>query len=107
MQMEKKKRNWKKIISIFVMVSFIVPIGFLSYKIATTTNDIVPGSGEIRVRSDYVLMLLQCLLGIVAMGIPSYLNKKFSIEIPNKMYYFYILFYNNISYIIKEMKNEV
>lgn len=87
-----KNKNWKKIISIFVMASFIIPIGFLSYKIATTTNDIVPGSEEIRVRSDYVLMLLQCLLGIVAMGIPSYLNKKFSIEIPNKMYYFYILF---------------
>lgn len=90
--MEKKKRNWKKIISIIVMVSFIAPIGFLSYKIATTTNEIIPGTAEIRVQSDYVLMLLQCLLGVIAMGIPGYLNKKFRIEIPNKMYYFYVLF---------------
>lgn len=89
---EKKKRDWKKIITISIIISFIAPIGFLSYKIATTTNEVIPNSGEVRVRSDYVLMLLQCLLGIVAMGIPSYLKKRFRIELPNKVYYIYILF---------------
>lgn len=88
----KKKSDWKKIISIAILISFIAPIGFLCYKIATTTNEVIPNSGEMRVRSDYVLMLLQCLLGIVAMGLPSVFEKKFKWEIPNIVYYFYIFF---------------
>lgn len=88
----KKQRDWKKIISIIVLISFIAPIGFLIYKIATTTNEFVPDSDDTRIRSDYVLMLLQCLLGIVAMGIPSFLKKRFKWEIPNIIYYFYVLF---------------
>lgn len=90
--MPKKKRNWKKIISTIVFLSFSAPIIYLIFKIATTTNDIMPNSEETRVRSDYVLMLLQCILGIIAMCIPSFLRKKFSIEIPNNMYYFYVIF---------------
>jgi len=88
----RKKRDWKKIISIMVLTSFIAPIGYLCYKIATTTNEVLPNSDEFRVRSDYVLMLLQCLLGIIAMEIPSLLSKKFKWEIPNTVYYFYVIF---------------
>lgn len=90
--MQEKKRDWKRIISTIVFVSFSAPIIYLAYKIVTTTNEILPNSEETRVRSDYVLMLLQCILGIVAMCIPSVLRKKFKIEIPNTMYYFYVIF---------------
>lgn len=90
--MPKKKRDWKKIISWSVLISFIAPIGYLAYRIVTTTNDVIPNSEDVRVRSDYVLMLLQCLLGILAMCIPSVLRKKFRIELPNNMYYGYVIF---------------
>jgi uncharacterized membrane protein YjdF len=90
--LKNKKRDWKKILAALVLFSFIAPIGFLIYKISTTTNDVIPNSGEVRVRSDYVLMLLQCVLGIIAMAIPSVLQKKFKLEIPTAMYYFYVLF---------------
>ena len=91
-EMPLKNRNWKKIISVSVLISFIAPILYLVFRIATTTNDILPNSGEMRVRSDYVLMLVQCLLGIIAMAIPSFLSRKFKWEIPNVMYYFYVFF---------------
>lgn len=87
-----KKRNWKKIISISVLISFIAPIGYLCFKIATTTNNVLPNSEETRVRSDYILMLFQCLLGIIAMEIPSLLSRRFKWEIPNTVYYFYVIF---------------
>ena len=90
--MKKKKRDWKKIISTVIFVSFAAPIAYLVFKIITTTNDVMPNADDVRVRSDYVLMLLQCVLGIIAMCIPSFLRKKFKIEIPNNMYYFYIIF---------------
>lgn len=88
----KKKRDWKKIISIFVLLSFVIPIGYLIYKIATTSNVIVPNDPDSRVRGDYVLMLIQCLLGIFAMGLPSMISKRFKLEIPNTVFYFYLIF---------------
>lgn len=90
--MLKKKTDWKKIISIVVLISFIAPLGFLSYKICTTSNEILPNNLDGRVKSDYVLMLMQCLLGIIALWLPSLITKKFKLEIPNKMYYFYVVF---------------
>ena len=86
------KTDWKKIILIIVLVSFIAPIGFLSYKICTTSNEVLPNNVDGRVKSDYVLMLMQCLIGIVALWLPSIFTQKFKWEIPNKMYYFYLVF---------------
>ena len=88
----KKKSNLKKIISIAVLVSFIAPIGFLTFKICTTSNELLPDNTDGRVRSDYVLMLVEWFLGIIAMWLPSLITKKFRLEIPNKMYYFYVIF---------------
>lgn len=88
----KKKRDWKKIISRFVLLSFTVPIGYLVWRIATTSNTVVLNDADGRVRSDYVLMLIQCLLGIFAMGLPDMINKRFKLEIPNTVFYFYLIF---------------
>ncbi len=45
-----------------------------------------------RVRSDYILMFLECILGIFAMILPGILTKKWKVEIPSKIYYLYVLF---------------
>ena len=47
---------------------------------------------HVRVKSDYVLMLLQCLVGIVAMGLPRLLEKRFGVSVPSKMMLLYVLF---------------
>lgn len=90
--MGKKERDWKKIISRFVFFSFIIPIGYLVYKIATTSNTVVINDPDNRVKSDYVLMLVQCLLGVFAMGLPGMISKRFKLEIPNTVFYFYLIF---------------
>ena len=87
-----KKQDWKIIIFRFVLLSFIIPIGFLIYRIITTPNTLVINDADNRVKSDYVLMLIQCLLGIFAMGLPSMISKRFKLEIPNTVFYFYLIF---------------
>ena len=87
-----KKIEWGKFFSTSVLISFIVPIAFLIYRIATSSNEISQATISERTRSDYVLMLIQCLLGIVAMLLPGIASKKFKLEIPNNMYYLYVLF---------------
>ncbi len=86
------KENMGKILGTLVLISFIAPIGFLIFKIATTPNMVTEATVGQRVKSDYILMLLECLLGIWAMSLPDMLTKKFSLEIPDKIYYLYIIF---------------
>ena len=86
------KENIGKILGTLVLISFIAPIGFLIFRIATTSNVVTEATIGGRVKSDYILMLLECLLGIWAMSLPDMLTKKFSLEIPDKIYYLYILF---------------
>ncbi len=78
-----------KIISIVVLCSFIVPIVFLTIKI------IFPdawSSDGVRTQSDYILMLVQCILGVVVLLFPNVFQKNKKIEIPNNLYFLYIIF---------------
>lgn len=88
----KKKKNVKEIIAKIVFISFVIPLGYIIYKIVTSpiSNDL--HIENIKVKSDYVLMLIQCLLGIVALFIPSIISKKWKITIPSSMYIIYVIF---------------
>ncbi len=52
------------------------------------TSDLV----TTKVKSDYALMLLQCVLGIFVMMIPSIVEKKKSIDIPDPIEIIYFIF---------------
>ena len=88
----RKKKNLTKIISNVVLASFVIPLGFIIYKIITApvSNDL--HVANLKVKSDYVLMFIQCLLGIVALFIPNIISKKKKIMIPNTMYIVYVIF---------------
>ncbi len=89
---EETKDKIGRIFSAIVMISFIAPIGFLLYKMVTTSNVLTESDIDGRVRSDYILMFLECVLGVFAMMLPGMLTKKFKIEIPGKIYYLYVVF---------------
>lgn len=89
---EETRSKIAKILGALVMISFIAPIGFLIFKVATTSNVVSEASTDGRVKSDYILMLLECILGIFAMILPSMLTKRFRLVIPDKIYYLYVLF---------------
>ena len=45
-----------------------------------------------RTKSDYILMMLQCTLGIIAMLLPGLLTKRLRIVIPSGIYILYVIF---------------
>lgn len=93
MARKKKKRNWKTLFAKYVFFSFLIPLGFLVYKIATAPSSIPEGVEYLgRLKSDYVLMFIQCFLGILAMLVPGFISKKFKLEIPSNMYFVFIIF---------------
>ena len=81
-----KKRDWKKITAMIVFICLLVPIIFLVFRI------INPDPNLPKTQSDYVLMLVQCILGIIALGMPTLISRKLKIEIPSGIYILYVMF---------------
>lgn len=79
-----------RILYAFILLSFVVSIVFVSIKLALSpvTADKI---GE-RTRADYILMLLQCAFGVVAILCPSFINKKIKLIIPSHMMIAYAVF---------------
>ena len=87
-----KKRDWKSIIGKFVLISFIAPMAFIIYKIIVSPTTNTENIEGLRVKTDYILMLTQCILGVIGFFLPNIISKKTKIVIPSNMYIVYVLF---------------
>lgn len=85
----KQKPSWKLIVGIFVFTMLLLSIFYSVMRIITTPSETPDGLHE---RSDYVLMLLQCALGLLVIGLPSFLERKWSFALPNYMSILYFIF---------------
>lgn len=86
------KRDWKSIIGKIVLISFIAPMAFIIYKIIVSPTSNTENIEGLRVKADYILMLSQCILGVLAFFLPSIISKKTKTVIPSNMYIMYVLF---------------
>ena len=84
----KRKRDFTGMFIMAVLLSFILPLGYLVVRIVSHGG----GTEEVRNREDYVLMLLQCLLGIAAIVLPLRLIRQKTLQIPRVMLVLYIAF---------------
>lgn len=88
---EERAARTIKILYWATLISFLVPVVFLIWQIVITRPEDVYDESY-RSRADYVLMLVQCLLGIIVLHVPGILTHRFNIAIPNMLYILYILF---------------
>ena len=88
----KNKKDYRKIVGIFVFVSLILAIiGIIIMMcIAPSRPDPMDPNGHIK--GDYVLMLAQCVLGVIVLFLPGLIEKKVNIQIPSNMMVLFILF---------------
>lgn len=88
----KKKRDYRKIVGLYVFVSLVIAIiGIIVMMIiAPTIKQLDDPNGKIK--SDYVLMLVQCVLGLIVILLPGIMEHKLRIEIPSNMMVLFILF---------------
>lgn len=75
----------------FTLVSFILPIAYLVLRIVLGSSTEFYETSH-RTDADYVLMIVQCLLGIIVLHVPGFLSRRFKFDVPNMMYILYILF---------------
>lgn len=86
----RKKTDWNRVLSWFVLLSMLVAMVYIVVVLV-----LAPAHADVifeRTKSDYVLMLLQCLLGIAAIFMPKVLMKKHNFVIPSNMMILYTLF---------------
>ncbi|MEA4911061.1 MAG: hypothetical protein VB092_00410 [Oscillospiraceae bacterium] len=98
--MEKRKktkkpqseRRTRDILGWILFITLIGSIAFSVIMIIRAPEDAVAVELGERLKSDYVLMLAQCMLGLIVMFLPSLLEKKFKISVPNYMCVMYFIF---------------
>jgi len=86
------KPRWARFVLYFVLLSLVgssvyALIGYLN---APQAQVAVGDPGQ--VKSDYLLMLVQCILGIFVMFLPGVIERRRCIEIPGTMYVFFLFF---------------
>ena len=90
--MKGKKINYQKTFNYFVLISLILTIIFLVWAMIAAPSVMNPSDPFARTKNDYVLILSQCILGVVAMFLPGVFERKFKIEIPSNMLILYTIF---------------
>ena len=85
-----KKTKFEKILYYVTLITLILSIIFVIARIITA-----PSSSEdptIRVKSSYTLMLVQCILGVLALHLPDIIERRIKRDVPSPMVIIYIIF---------------
>ncbi len=83
MKQKQRKYDLEKFFGIILFAILFISMIYSIFKIVVS-----PGES----RSDYSLMLIQSILGLVVMFIPSILERRLHLIIPNYMYILYFVF---------------
>lgn len=81
--------KWLTGLVYFSLLSSIVYV--VAHIFAAPSLPCFAAEGE-RLKSDYVLMLVQCVLALVVLMLPSVIAKKFKLQIPSMMLILFVLF---------------
>ena len=80
-----------RVLYILVMISFLLPIVFITVRLAAGEVEYSQDAGE-GSRTSYILMIVECILGAFAINIPTILAKKLRFELPVVLYTLFIVF---------------
>ena len=85
--------NWEKLIVRLVFATLVISAVFVIVMLISAPMERDSSMGEdVRIKSDYMLMLVQCILGIFALFLPGLLEHRINLIIPSRMMIAYALF---------------
>lgn len=88
---KKNPAKARKIIGISIHVLLGLAVLYSAWRLITVPQNMVTPEGQ-SLRQDYVLSLLQCLVGFIVMFLPSRLDKRYHIVIPDRIQIMYFIF---------------
>jgi len=87
-----KKRRASEIIGRILLFSLILSIAFSAIRMVMAPSQVPEGMEHVKVKSDYLLMLIQCTLGLCVMMLPTIIERKWQLGITNAIYVLYYIF---------------
>jgi hypothetical protein len=81
----------KNVVFVFVLLLLMISVIYSVYMFFNAPSGIAQNEYE-RVKSDYVLMILQCVVGCIIIFLPSRVEHLFHIDIPDLMEIIYFIF---------------
>lgn len=87
-----QRRKASEILGIILFITLALSFVYSIVRVATTPEAQPDGGVYSNNRSDYMLMVLQCLLGMVVLSLPSMVSHKWKLDIPNFIYVMYYIF---------------
>lgn len=87
--------RWKKVknilyYSLYVLLAF--SIIYAAYRLYKVPGEVIDSRYGIRTRGDYVLIIIQCIFGLLVLSIPRYLRDRLHWVIPYSLESIYLLF---------------
>lgn len=82
----------KEVIGRLLFVSLILSVVFSAVRLLQAPEAAPEGMEHIKVKSDYLLMLIQCLLGLAVMLVPTLIERKWKFGISNAIQVLYYVF---------------
>lgn len=82
----------ERYVFLFVLLTLAVSVVYLTVAMLHAPAEASAENPNVRVKSDYVLMLAQCILGVCAMFLPTLLRRRLHLIIPSHMLIVYVIF---------------
>ena len=86
----KTQRSARDVIAIILFITLVLSVIYSLVRVITTPD--MPLESDVNDRGDYLLMFIQCLLGLVVISLPSLVSHRWNLGIPNFIYVMYYLF---------------
>lgn len=89
---DQKHGRVREVIGRILFVSLVLSIIFSAVRFTQAPKEIAAGMEHAKVKSDYLLMLLQCVLGLVVMLLPTLIEHRWHLGIANAIHILYYIF---------------
>lgn len=89
---EEKQRKAARIIGIILFVTLVFSVVYAFVRFIIAPSDISATDPYQKIKSDYLLMITQCALGLLVMMLPTFIARKWKIVVPNTIVIVYFVF---------------
>ncbi len=82
----------RNIIAFLLFLTLVLSVIYSLVRFILAPTELAEGAPYEKVKSDYLLMLTQCFLGLVVMSLPTIITHKLRLMVPNAMCILYYIF---------------
>ena len=87
-----KKRSASEVVGTILFITLALSAAYSVVRLFLAPDSIPEGQAYTHLKSDYMLMFIQCLLGLLVLSLPSLVSRKWKLGIPNFIYLMYYAF---------------